>query len=116
MTTHGLNLRNKSRLIKPITIGIPAIEAARISQRSLSSGGRRLLASGNSDQVTIERNGPVDRGRHISRDQPIGVLPSARDAVVAPDVIRFAIEKVDRLHVTRMKDRYEEIADCVDVL
>jgi len=51
-----------------------------------SSRSRRLLGSGNSDQVPIERNGPVNRGRLISR-QPIHVLSCAHDAVVSPDAI-----------------------------
>src|SRR4029077_7057054 len=38
------------------------------------------------------------------------------DAVVAPHVVRFAIEKADRLRLTWMKDWYEEIAHRADVL
>jgi hypothetical protein len=61
------------------------------------SGRWQLLAGGNSDQVAVERNSPVDRRRLISRKQS-GCVPScAHDAVVSPDVFRFAIQKVDRL-------------------
>src|ERR1700680_3433222 len=81
-----------------------------------SSRPRRLLCGWNSDQVAIERNGPVNRGRPISRDQPVGVLSCAYDAVVAPDAIRLAIQKVHRLQVTPAKDRDEEIAHRADVL
>ena len=79
--------------------------AAKASQLLSSSRPRRLLGGGNSDQVAIERNGPVDGGRFISRDQPVGVLSCAHDAVVAPNVVRFAIEKVHRLQLTSVKDR-----------
>src|SRR5579872_7313084 len=85
-------------------------------QNSCSSRRRRLLAGRNSDYVAIERNGPVDRGRLISRDQAVRVDSCAHDAVVTPDVFRFAIQKVDRLHLTRVEDRYEEIAHRADVL
>src|ERR1700730_16417467 len=52
----------------------------------------------------------------MSRAPPGCVLSCANDAVDAPDVIRFAIQKVDRLHLTLVKNRYEEIADRADVL
>src|SRR5271166_3153637 len=90
--------------------------AAKASQPLSSSRPRRLLGVGNSDQVAIERNGPVDRGRLISRDQPVGILSRAHDAVVAPDAIRLAIQKVHRLQLTRVKDRDEEMAHRADVL
>ena len=52
----------------------------------------------------------------MSRGQPAGVPSRARDAVVAPDMVRFAIQKIDRLHLTRMEERHEEIAHRADVL
>jgi hypothetical protein len=108
--------RNKSRLIK-LLMDRRIYEQSCESYKLLpSSRRRRLLAGGNSDLVAIERNGPVDRGRLISHDQPVRVLACARDAVVAPNVVRFAIQKVDRLHLTRVKDWYEEIADRAHVL
>src|SRR5690349_9770397 len=85
------------------TAGIPAWDwQSRLSCSSLvsSSCRGRLLAGGNSDYVAIERDGPVDGGRLISRHQPVRVLSYAHDAVVAPDVVRFAVQKVDRLHLT----------------
>src|SRR5665811_1968320 len=88
----------------------------RLHHNLSSSRPRRLLCGWNSDQVAIERNGPVDRGRLISRDQPVGILSRAHDAVVAPDAIRLAIQEVHRLEVPRVKDRDEEIAHRADVL
>ncbi len=41
--------RRNSRLIKPLTIGVPVTEAASVSQLLPSSRRRRLLACGNSD-------------------------------------------------------------------
>src|ERR1019366_7970991 len=64
----------------------------------------------------IERNGPVDRGRLISREQPVRVRSCAHDTVVAPDVLRFAIQEVGRLYFTRVKESYQEIANRADVL
>src|SRR5216683_7900067 len=66
--------------------------------------------------MAIERNRPVDRGRLTSRDQPVCVLSCADDAVVPPDLIRLAIEKVHRLQLTGVKDGYEVIAHRADVL
>src|ERR1700730_19257669 len=66
--------------------------------------------------MAIERNRPVDRGRLICCDQPVGVFSCADDAVVPPDLIRFAIQKIYRLQLTRVKDRYEVIAHRADVL
>jgi hypothetical protein len=52
----------------------------------------------------------------MSRGQPARVPPSPRDAVVPPDVFRFSIQKVDRLHLARMEKRYEGIPDGADIL
>ena len=48
------------RVIKPLTIGEPMTKDAMASQLLPSLRRRRLLVGGNSDQVAIERNGPVD--------------------------------------------------------
>jgi len=46
----------------------------------------------------------------MSRGEPARAPSSAGDAVIAPDVVRFAIQKVNRLHLTRTEERQEEIA------
>src|ERR1700730_4152793 len=66
--------------------------------------------------MAIEGNGPVDRRRRISSDQPVGVLSCTDDAVEPPDLIRFTIQKVHRLQLTGVKDGYEVIAHRADVL
>src|SRR5579862_8781534 len=81
-----------------------------------SSRGRRLLIGRNSDQRAIESNGPVDRGKLMSRRQPARVPSGAHDAVVPPEAVRFAIQKVDRLHLTRMEECHKEIAHDADIL
>jgi hypothetical protein len=52
----------------------------------------------------------------VPRDQPVSVLSDACDAVVAPDAIRFAIQKVDGLNFTLVKDGQIEMANGADVL
>src|ERR1700674_364823 len=66
--------------------------------------------------MAIEANGPVDGRSRISSDQPVGVLSCTDDAVEPPDLIRFTIQKVHRLQLTGVKDRYEVIAHRADVL
>src|SRR5258707_6480691 len=68
-----------------------------------------LLVGGNSDHVAIERDCPVDGGRFICGNQLIGHLSSAHHTVVTPNIVRFAVQKVDCLHLTRVSDGYEEI-------
>jgi hypothetical protein len=79
-------------------------------------GGRRLLVGGNPGQPAEERHGAVDRGSLMPRGQPAGIPSGSRDAVVPPDLRRFAIQKIDRLHLSRMKESYEEITDDSHVL
>src|ERR1700688_25563 len=87
------------------------------SSRPYPSSGRwRLLVRGDSDEVAIERNGPVDGGSFVPHRPPVSVLSGAHDSVVAPDVRRFAVEKVHGLQVARMKDGDEEIAHRSDIL
>jgi len=43
-------------------------------------------------------------------------VPSgARDAVVAPSVVGFAVQKIDRLHITWVEERHKEIAHEADI-
>ncbi len=92
------------------------VAATNFNGRWQSSRRRRLLLRRNSSQGAIERHCPVDRGRLISREQAVGGLCCAHHAVVAPDVIRFAIQKVDRLYLARVQDRYQQVAHRRDVL
>src|ERR1035438_7566958 len=48
--------------------------------------------------------------------QAAGVPSGARDAVIAPYAVRFAIQKIDRLHIARMEERHKEIAHQGDIL
>ena len=52
----------------------------------------------------------------MSRGQPARVPSGARDAVVPPDIVRFAIQEIDRLHLARMEEGHKEIAHDADVL
>ena len=52
----------------------------------------------------------------MSCGQPTRVPSGAYEAIVAPDVVRFAIQIVDRLHFTRMKKCHEETAHDADIL
>ena len=79
-------------------------------------GGGRLLVGGNSSQVSIKRHRPVDRGSFMTRSQTAGVPAGARQGVVTPHTARFTIQKVDRLHVTRMEKCYKEMAYDADIL
>lgn len=81
-----------------------------------SSSRRRLLISWDSDHVAIERNGSVDRGRFVSREQPVRVRSCAHDTVEAPDILRFAIQEIHGLYFAGAEERYEEIVDRADVL
>ncbi len=60
-----------------------------------SSRRRGFLVGGNSDHVAIERNGPVDCGILISGHHLVRIFPYPHDVVVAPDIFRFTIQKVD---------------------
>src|SRR5271157_1813387 len=51
----------------------------------------------------------------MSRDQPARVRSGARDAVIPPDARRFAIQKVDRLHLTWMEECHNEIPHDADI-
>ncbi len=48
--------------------------------------------------------------------EPVRVPPGTHEAVVTPNVVRFAIQKVDRLHVARMEERQVVPAQNADVL
>ena len=52
----------------------------------------------------------------MSRGQPVRVSAGAHHDVVPPDVIRFAIQKVDRLHLTRMEECHKKIGHNADIL
>ena len=52
----------------------------------------------------------------MSRGQAARVPSGARDAVVAPSVVGFAVQKIDRLHITRVEERHKGIAHEADVL
>src|SRR5690348_9846182 len=69
------------------------------------SRGRRLLVGGNSSQVTIKRHRPVDGGSFMPGSQAVRVPAGARQGVVTPHAVRFPIQKVDGLHISRMKER-----------
>jgi hypothetical protein len=45
--------------------------------------------------MAIEGDSPVDFGSFCPRDKAAGVPSSADDTVIAPDMIRFAIQKID---------------------
>jgi hypothetical protein len=82
-----------SAIQQPLKTSLTPLE--RFYNRCPSSRRRGLQGGGNSDKVAVERNGAIDCRRLISRDQPVGVLSCAHKAVKAPDVIRFAIQKID---------------------
>ena len=52
----------------------------------------------------------------MSSGQLARVPSGARDAIVPPDVRRFAIQKVDRLQLARMEECHNEIAHDFGIL
>jgi hypothetical protein len=52
----------------------------------------------------------------MSRGQPVRVPSRARDAVVPPKVVRIAIQNIDGLHLTWMRERHDEITHDADIL
>src|SRR5580700_6277058 len=63
------------------TTFFPRVHALK-QQTPPSTRRRRLLVGGNSHEVAIERNSPIDCGRFISGDEPVSALCRAHHAVV----------------------------------
>jgi hypothetical protein len=82
------SVREAKTLDLPICVrgGVSVRQSYEISKHPPSSRRGRLLVGGNSNQVAIERNGPVYRGILICHDQPVRVLPYANNTVISPDV------------------------------
>ena len=52
----------------------------------------------------------------MSRRKPARVPSGPRDTVIPPDNLRFVVQKIDRLHLTRMKEGHQEVAHRADIL
>jgi len=82
-------------------------EMAETLATSRSWGRGRFLICGEPDEMAIQGCSAIDGGRFIFLDEVVRLLSGAHHGVIAPDVVRFAIQEIDGLYLTGMKNWHE---------